>query len=97
MKKKRKSSRKFNLMRNRQRKLTASYGLLITRTGDIVPNPLNRKAYKIETAKLTRGDGQTTAQHQKEVRKQRLTKARRALSKVQAQSRKVNRELANGR
>lgn len=94
MKKKRKSSRKAMMNRARSRTNSPSYGIIITREGNIERNPLNRKAIKIEMSLMRRADGITETQHNKEKRKQRLIRARRKLSKVQAESRKINRANA---
>ncbi len=91
MKKQRKSSRKAMADRRRARKTTASYIPQLDNKGEVVAQPMNRKAYKIELSKLEHANGLTVSQHKKEVRKQRLTKARRKLRTIQDESRKANR------
>lgn len=92
MKRQRKSSRKTMLNRMRSRKTSPTYLASISADGQPVALPANRKAYKIELARLENANGMSERQHQKEVRKQRLTKARRKLRDTQVESRRANRD-----
>ena len=92
MKKQRKSSRKQMLNRRRSRSASASYIPHVTNEGQVIALPANRKAYKIEMSRLEHVNGMSERQVQKEVRKQRLTKARRKLRDAQIDSRRANRD-----
>lgn len=81
MKKKLKSSRKRMAARKR---------IGGVHTKELIPT--NRAALRQVKSIEKRGDGVTNLQHQKEKRKQRLVKLRRAGEKIKKKSRKLNRK-----